>query len=160
METSNFNWCLEIVTNDMIAKPPQAFRDLVAKSLSSTSTPVKDQFGFAFPSVALHVPMGVVVNEACIRSVLQYMLQGTSYVVEVTIYRRLDVRGAVTSTDCAISLYDVDWDHLMGPEGVTEEREWKEDLFFKNTSTSETGISDFQAKVRTVQHILGSLQPR
>ena len=33
-----------------------------------------------------------------------------------------------------------------------EDRVWNEDLFFKDAPTNDTGLSDFQAKVRTTTY--------
>jgi hypothetical protein len=152
------DWCLEIVINDKLKAIPQAFQQLVIKSLPGKSLEGTDLPGLSYPSITLQVPSGVAIDNTCVKSITRYRLRDTSYILEASIYRRWD--GADTKSPpsvlCGVSLYNKEWDFIMGPEGVIEDREWNVGLaeLFPSDTGPDNGFSDFLSKVKTVQSFL------
>jgi hypothetical protein len=155
MDVSNFDWCLEMVTNEAVSPPP-TFQRLIIDGLS-TAAVQKDSHFLDYPSIALRASTGLHVDDAWIRSTLEYKLKGSPYTVEVAIYRmvetRLPEKGHLTK--CGISFYNKNWDLFMAPDdNVVSQRDWSEESFFPSSSGSIEGLIDFLAKIQVVQTCL------
>lgn len=152
--TSNFDWCLQIITDDVTIKPTKAFQNLIVGSLLGTAADATGRTGFDYPSVRLQVPQGIIIDKVWIRSVLQYKLKGTSYVAEVAMYRGWDTGDTKQNpaANFGITFYHKDWDLLMLlEEGFQDATGWDTKSLFPDESGDEDGFSRFLAHVQIVK---------
>jgi hypothetical protein len=160
MASNSFDWRLEIFSERTLLTPPEAFKEILTAVAFAKSVYAVEGSNFSFPLVTPRVPFGVTIEEFWMRSVLQYRLTGTSYIIEVAIYRgwRNGGMNGKLSTEFQISFYHADWGFLTVPEeSVTSHRDWVWKSFFPANSASGNGFDDFLASTRTVQSFLSSL---
>jgi len=156
--TSVLDWGLSIVTDDEITEVPSILRNL-----ASTDSVMEcvDDLGLAYPLPSLSVPPGTKVGEVFIRSVVQFQLTDTSYVVEIATYRIWEGNYAKVepTSRCGVSFRDMAWDDNMAPViGLNHGRSWDSEfeVFFPDQPGTRSGFLEFLGKVREVQKFLGS----
>lgn len=160
MASNSFDWQLEIFSEKTLLIPPEAFKEILTAVATAKSVSAVGGSNFSFPLVTPCVPLGVTIEQYWMKSVFQYQLTGTSYIIEVAIYRgwRNGDLNNKLSTEFQISFYHADWDFLTVPEQcVTSQRDWVWDSFFPANSASGNGFGDFLSSIRTVQSFLGGL---
>lgn len=143
---------MEVLTNEIISETPENL-----KLTRSFNNPVqrKDQFGLLYPSVQLLPHPNIRIHETCVRSVEQYRLTGTPYILEAAIYRRWN--GGDTTIDPSaaygLTLYNKEWDILMSPTKHTRDLGSEVCDFFPGSNFA-IGLSDFLDHIQKVRQIL------
>ncbi len=152
---SNFDSCLEVMTEEAMLQPIKAFQNLaVGTTISGTAKFATEKLSFNYPTIRLLVPQGIVVEKVRVRSAFQYTLRDTPYIVEVAVYHEWDDEETKEEplTNCGISLYHKDWDLLMTPdEDIEAPRCLNMESLFPDESVVEDGLSKFLAHVQTLQ---------
>jgi hypothetical protein len=140
-----------------MAQPPKVFQKLVEGSISGTSTFAIQNSKLLFPAIRILVPGGVVVDSVQVKSALQYKLQHTSYIAEVTVHHGWNNSntGLEPEISCSVSLYHKDWDLLMASgDGVERPTALAVDSLFPDESRSGNGISSFLTHIQTLQGLI------
>jgi hypothetical protein len=94
-----------------------------------------DPLGLNYVQVSPQAPYGITISGVVVRSVIQYMMEDSGYIVEIAIYRQWG--GGNTHTEpkmaASVSMFHRDWDFEMESiEGTTKERVWDVRNFFGN----------------------------
>lgn len=158
MVTSNFDSCLEMMTEEVMLQPMKAFQNLVVgTNISGTSTFCTEKLNFSYPAIRLLVPQAIVVEGVRVRSALKYRLSGTGYIAEVTIYHQFNSGDTRLEplTNCGISLYHKDWDLLMTPDdGMEGLRGLDMMSLFPDEFGADDGFTQFLAHIQTLQRFV------
>lgn len=157
---SYFDWNIEIVTDDSVHHTPIALQALIESSISGASRIRYDSLGFSYPAFSPRASHNIQVRRVVVKSVLQYVLEASGHVIEVSIYREWPSHN--TSTEPEISsgftVGHPQWDILMeSREGTTSERGWKgqlEDFFVPESVNGGDGFIDFLDRIKQIQGIL------
>jgi hypothetical protein len=113
-----------------------------------------------YPGVCPLGSYDVEISSVVVRSVIQYMLQHSQYVVEIGIYR--EWLGSKTEGEpkvfAGVTMFHQDWDLQMESieENMTDQRHWKSDLsnFFHIGNDGSGGLQGFLDEVGTIQGFL------
>ena len=159
IDSSHFDWSLQIITDDSINTVGATLQALIDSSISSSSTTRSDSLGLEYPEVSPQAPCEILVDRVVVRSVSQYMLKDSGYVVEFSIYRQWIGYDTTPPPKlfCAVTLGSQTWDYeMLSIEGQTGERQWDPQLrtFFPDRTGEGTGFYDFTDSVRHVQKYL------
>lgn len=153
-----FDWTLEIITDGSIADLPSTMLSLIEGSLSGKSKEREDCLGLSYPGVSPSTQYGLDVRNVVVRSVYQYMLKETGYIVEIAVYREWD--GCNTAKEpkmlSSVSMFHPVWDGQMDSiEYTTKERDWDRQLrcFFEGPDQNG-GIPKFMEDVILIQGLL------
>lgn len=101
-----------------------------------------------------------MIDDVKIRTVFQYRVPKTSYIVELSLYRHCDGQtGEETTGNFGMSFFSDDWDFRMGhrhdvPYDWQPGADLKE---FSLTTPKTNAFNEFLAKVKDVQALLGSV---
>jgi hypothetical protein len=113
-----------------------------------------------YPGVSPLGSYNVEISSVVVRSVIQYMLQNSQYVVEIAIYRAWlgnEAEGE-PKVSAGVTMFHQDWDLQMESieENTTDPRHWKSDLssFFHIGNDGSGGLQGFLDEVGTIQGLL------
>jgi hypothetical protein len=112
--------------------------------------------------VSPRAPYGVDITSVVVRSVIQYKLDDSGYVVDIAIYRSWDGSNTLVEPAMAtsVSMFHQAWDWEMESiENTTKERGWNKTLshFFDNGLTQEgCGLQSLLAEIEVIQGFLSS----
>lgn len=131
---------------------------LIEGSLSRTTKGRKDCLGLSYPRVAPKNTPGIDVRAVVVRSVYQYLLKDSGYIIEIAVYREW---GGYSTTGepkilSSVSMFHPIWDDQMSSiENTTGERKWDTELscFFGDDQTGG-GIQKFMEDVALIQGLL------
>jgi hypothetical protein len=136
---------------------PDQLLGLIDGSLSGNSKERKDCLGLSYPGVSPKVTYGLDVRTVVVRSVYQYLLRDSGYIVEIAVYREWN--GYNTAGEpkmlSSVSMFHPCWDDQMGSiENTTRERNWDPKLkcFFGEDQSG--GIRKFIEDVVLIQGLL------
>jgi hypothetical protein len=149
---------LEVITDGSINDVPFSLLSLIDGSLSGNSKQRVDRLGFTYPGVSPKFVYGLDVRVVVVRSVYQYMLRDSGYIVEIAVYR--EWIGYNTTGEprmlSSVSMFHPAWDDEMDSiENTTRERNWDPQLrcFFERENQSG-GIQKFMEDVVFIQGLL------
>ncbi|KAL3420754.1 hypothetical protein PVAG01_07199 [Phlyctema vagabunda] len=154
-------WNLDVVTDSSVLDIPSAVYTLVESSVTVKTEGRRDALELIYPAVApiKSLGPGIEVEEVVLKTVAQFPIKNSSYIVEVTIYRRWS--GCNTKpepeTSCAISMRNYRWDSAMvSTEDSLQERDWQPQLkdFFPPDAEGGDGFVDLVDQIQRVRHIL------
>jgi hypothetical protein len=147
------DFSLEIISDNSITNPAEALLSFVQESVSVKSAIRVDPLGLNYVQVSPQAPYGITVSGVVVRSVIQYMMEDSGYVVEIAIYRRWEDSNTRTEPKMAasVSMFHRDWDFEMESiEGTTKERVWEVRNFFGND------IRKFLSHVNAIQSMIST----
>jgi hypothetical protein len=137
---------------------PDQLLGLIEGSLSGNSKGRKDCLGLSYPGVAPKHTHGLDVRAVVVRSVYQYLLKDSVYIIEIAVYREW---GGYSTTGeprilSSVSMFHPVWDDQMSSiENTTGERKWDPELHcFFGDDQSGGGIRKFMEDVAFIQHLL------
>jgi hypothetical protein len=144
---------------------PMQIQQLVQGSVTTRSPIRFDSLGLPYPGAKPIPCIGATIKEVVVKSVVEYKLVNTDYVLELTLFRTWigsdTTRDPVLST--AVAMYHNDWDDEMGRlTPTTGDRIWARPLktfFGKGVGFDETdigtkGVERFIAEVEAIQGLL------
>lgn len=167
MNSRQLDWAIDIVTDNEIdaSELPTQLQKMVEGSITTRSLIRLDSLGLPYPGVKPIPCSGATIKEVVVKSVIEYALNETDYVVELTLFRSWlgsDTRGdPILST--GVAMYHKDWDDEMGRLTATAgDRSWAEPLktfFGKGFEKDEldigsNGIERFIAEIEMIQDLL------
>jgi hypothetical protein len=137
---------------------PAPLLSLIDGSLSGNSKDQKDRLGFSYPRISPKVVYGLDVRIVVVRSVYQYLLRDSGYIVEIAVYREWN--GYNTAGEpkmlSSVSMFHPVWDDQMDSiENTTRERNWDPQLncLFERKDQGG-GIRKFMEDVVLIQGLL------
>ena len=98
---------------------PKAFQSLIETSITAKSATHTDALGlpYPYPKVVLKTsqPPEFEVTSVVVRSVIQYMLEGSGYIVEIAIYREWTGRNTSLEPElkASVSMFHQEWNWQM-----------------------------------------------
>jgi hypothetical protein len=152
---------LEVNSDNAVYEIPDNLLSLIKDSVSPKSPVREDAFELNYPHVSPRKIIGLEVFELSIRSVAQYMLSNSGYIVEIGIHRKWD--GINTNREpesiiSSVTMFHSNWDwNMRSIESIAgAERGWSRDLsdFFEPDAGGTNGFTGFLTEVRTIQSYL------
>ncbi|KAI1008014.1 hypothetical protein K3495_g227 [Podosphaera aphanis] len=152
------DWKLELIADnkDKVATLPLELRNLIQDSVPTQTKLREDSLGLQFPDVTPKSSHCVFISTVCVRSVVQYRMKDSGYIVEIVIYREwmAPTTKGKPIISCSVSMFHPDWDdQTQDLSSKSYGREWKNDLsdFFKAHTDCDDGFEYFLTQVRTIQ---------
>jgi hypothetical protein len=111
----------------------------------------------SYPGVAPRFTNGLDVRTVVVRSVYQYLLRDSGYIVEIAVYREWN--GYNTTGEpkmlSSVSMFHPIWDdHMNSIENTSSEREWDPELNCFFVQDQSGGIPKFMEDVVLIQALL------
>lgn len=122
------DWAVEVITDNSIERWPDQLTSLIKTSVSTRTKAREDSLGLEYPAVTPTAPWGVYITKTVVRSVIQYKVRESGYIIEIAIYRTWE--GEKTSDEpkmeSSVSIYHPYWDDEMESieSKATEVRQW------------------------------------
>jgi len=164
------DWSLEVITDNSVADVPDALIKLVEKSVTTRTATTIDTLGEEYPAVRLGpVPPGLSVTGVVMRSVVQYKMKDSDYIVEISIYRSWQGKYTTLPPKMAASvcMFRKSWDMAMESiEKTVKTRKWDKNLenfigvkppLEGKTPSQKSGLEDFVDEVQTIQGLLADV---
>lgn len=136
---------------------PDQLISLIDGSLAGNSKERKDCLGLLYPGVSPKFTYGLDVRTVVVRSVYQYLLRESGYIVEIAVYREwcgYNTAGAPKMLS-SVSMFHPVWDDQMGSiENTTRSRNWDAELNCFFGEDEGGGIRKFMEGVVLIQGLL------
>ncbi|RKF60113.1 hypothetical protein OnM2_054015 [Erysiphe neolycopersici] len=155
------DWKFELIADneDKVLNLPPELRTLIKDSVPAKTRFRTDKLGMLYPDIAPRPSHFVFISSVIVRSIIQYRMINTGYVIEIAIYR--EWKGAVTKGEpeifCSISMFDPCWDdETRDLTTKTYGRDWKNDLsnFFVKSDQDCTGLEHLIAHIHKIQEYI------
>ncbi|KAE9377173.1 hypothetical protein N431DRAFT_555423 [Stipitochalara longipes BDJ] len=148
------DFTLQVITDSLVEIPQTSnkeFESLIEGSISKRHR--IDSLNMRYPWVLPRHSTELQITKLVMRSVIQYALQSTGFVIEISFYRTWYGQDTREEPQIAagISMYHPQWDlEMESIENSTQGRNWKRDL----SNFFEDGFDDFLNELRGVQELL------
>ena len=147
-----WDWQLKVVSDNSRETIPEDIYSIIAESVTAKSRGLRDELGLEYPEIRPKNCYGVEIISTVLRSVIQYMLIDSGYIVEIAIYRIWQGSNTKVAPRMAagVSMFHRSWDTEMASiEGSVGERGWTKDLV--NFFDGERGLKGFIDEVDNIQ---------
>lgn len=152
------DWKLELIADnkDKVLNLPPELRTLIKDSVPTNTRLRIDPLGLQFPDVSPRPTDPVCISSVWVRSIIQYRMNESGYIVEIAIYRRWEAATTEGPPEmfCSISMFHPDWDdETQDISSKSFVREWKDDLsnFFKEGDQCEERLEYSINQIRKIQ---------
>lgn len=139
---------------------------MLRKSITSKTPQKIDELGLPYIAVEPVAPFSNRIDSVVVRSVIQFKLITSGYIVEIAIYRSWEGNNTKVKPEmeASVSLYHPSWDTAL--ENIVKTsamRDWAGDAtlaqFYNNSATDEgCGVEAFRDAVEIIQELLSSVQ--
>ena len=136
---------------------PDQLLSLIDGSLSGNSKERKDCLGLSYPGVSPKFTYGLDVRTVVVRSIYQYLLRDSGYIVEIAVYREWSGYNTTGPPKMlsSVSMFHPVWDDQMGSiENTTRARNWDPQLSCFFGEHESGGTRKFMEEVVLMQGLL------
>jgi hypothetical protein len=143
-----------------MSQVPGVFREILASIAFARSEQAIADSPWQFPFVAPRAAPGCTIGEYCVRSVFQYRVKSTLYVLEFVVCRGW--KGGRSheppSQEYQVRLYHSGWDNLIGSDLKGQPSDgWDWNSFFGATPNTTPGLDQFLTTVQALQALMAHI---
>lgn len=130
--TRRMDWEIELITDNALPvnEVPAPMLKMAMESVTTTTPVELDSTGLEYPKVKPHAPSGATIDGIVVRTVAEYALKASGYVLQLAVYRRWTPSNPQeVELSAGVTMYHRDWDyHTRDLDGTLEARHWDDPL--------------------------------
>ncbi|KUJ20585.1 uncharacterized protein LY89DRAFT_771518 [Mollisia scopiformis] len=153
------DWSIEIITDNEIpiTEIPAKLLDMAKGSVTPKTPALWDHTDLPYPAVNPRKIAGLIIDEIVVKTVAEYMVKDSGYVVELSVYRKL-VENNDPEITAGVAMYNRNWDYNMRSlKDTTQIRRWENPLKLFFGRYSSEGIEAVEGNVG-VESVLADVE--